>query len=476
MTDTDSFLGSLSAIVGDRNVISDASDMAAYLIDVRRTYQGNALCVVFPASTQEVSDVVKLCAANQVPITPMGGNTGLVGGAIARTEKPGIILSLRKMNRIRAMSTVDDTITVDAGCVLQDIQQAAIDADRFFPMSLSSEGSCQIGGNIATNAGGLTAVRYGVMRNLVLGLEVVLPSGEIMSNLLKLRKDNTGYDLRQLFIGSEGTLGIITGAVLKLFPPHRSVVTAMLAVDSVDNALALLGIMRDAFGERVTSFELTGSDYMDVILRNVEGTRLPFESKAAWYVLLEICDSAPNVDLATVLETSLADAFEKGLVADAVIAQSQAQTNLFWHLRHAVSDAIRYSGPNMSHDSSVPIDKQGEFSERTGKAIKERFPDCEVLFVAHLGDGNMHLVVLFKPDRFASRDEYMATAGELDLIIDEVVVDLQGSITAEHGIGLSYRTRLQRTTNPLELELMRGVKSVFDPQNIMNPGKILLPA
>lgn len=476
MTDNDTFLGALSDIVGEHNVVSDAGDMGAYLIDVRRTYTASALCVVFPGSTQEVSDVVKLCARHDVPITPMGGNTGLVGGAIARTDTPGIILNLRKMNRIRELSTIDDTITLDAGCVLQDIQKAAVDADRFFPLSLSSEGSCQIGGNIATNAGGLTAIRYGVMRNLVLGLEVVLPSGEIMSNLLKLRKDNTGYDLRQLFIGSEGTLGIITGAVLKIFPPHRSVVTSMLAVDSIDNALAVLGLMRDAFGERVTSFELTGSDYMDVILRNVEGTRLPFESKAAWYVLLEVCDSAPNVDLTSALETALGDALENGLLGDAVISQSQAQTNLFWHLRHAVSDAIRYAGPNMSHDSSVPIDKQGDFAEKTGRAIKERFPESEVLFVAHLGDGNMHLVVLFKPDRFPTRDDYMATAGELDLIIDEVVVELQGSITAEHGIGISYRYRLQRTTNPIELELMRGIKKVFDPQNIMNPGKILLPA
>lgn len=476
MKDQMSFLASLTAIVGEKGVITSASDMAAYLVDVRRTYEGSALCVVFPASTEEVSRVVKLCAQESVPITPMGGNTGLVGGATARTETPGIILNLSKMNRIRDLSTIDDTITVDAGCVLQDLQQAAADADRFFPLSLSAEGSCQVGGNIATNAGGLTAIRYGVTRNLVLGLEVVLPSGEILSNLSRLRKDNTGYDLRQLFIGSEGTLGIITGAVLKLFPPHRSVVTSMLAVDSVENALAVLAQMRDTFGERVTSFELTGSDYMEVVLRNVKGTRLPFEHKAPWYVLVEICDSAPDVDLSGVLEIELGRAMEKDLVSDAVISQNQTQTNLFWHLRHGVSEGIRYAGPNMSHDSSVPLDKQGQFAEKTSKAIKARFPESEVLFVAHLGDGNMHLVVLFKPDRFADRDEYMAAAGELDIIIDDVVMELQGSITAEHGIGLSYRYRLKRTTDPLELQLMRGIKNVFDPQNIMNPGKVLLEA
>lgn len=475
MTDFSEFLSSVTAIVGSRNVVTAQDDMAGYLIDVRRTYTGSALCVVFPTATAEVSQLVTLCARYDVPITPMGGNTGLVGGAIAATPTPGVIINLKKMNRIRELSLVDDTITVDAGCVLQDIQTAASEANRLFPLSLSAEGSCQIGGNIATNAGGLTAIRYGITRQLVLGLEVVLPSGEILNSLLKLRKDNTGYDIRQLFIGSEGTLGIITGAVLKLYPAHQSVATAMLAVDSVDAALKVLSSMRSAFGERVTSFELTHADYMDCVLQNVQATRAPFTARPEWYLLVEICDSSPDVGLKEHLQTILEQVFEDGLISDAVIAQNQAQADMFWHLRHAVSEAIRHAGPNMSHDSSVPIDKQGVFSEQTRAGILARFPESQVLMVAHLGDGNMHIVVLFKPDRFADRDAYRQAAGEIDLIIDAVVVELRGSITAEHGIGLSYRQRLERTSDPIEIALMRGIKALFDPKGIMNPGKIFLP-
>ena len=471
-TQTAEFLDALAAIVGPSHVLSAPEDKAPYLIDVRRTYQGHALGVVLPGSTAEVSAVVALCAARGVPVTPMGGNTGLVGGAIGLDTPPGIVLGLRRMNRIREISLVDDTITVDAGCVLQAVQEAAAGADRLFPLSLSAEGSCQIGGNIATNAGGTAAVRYGVMRELVLGLEVVLPSGEVLDGLLKLRKDNTGYDLRDLFVGSEGTLGIVTGAVLKLFPAPKAVATAMLAVASVEDALGILGLMRGAFGERVTSFEITHADYMDVVLRNVAGTRAPFPQRAEWNLLAEVTDSNPNAELQGILESVLADAFEQGLLSDALIAQNKAQAEDFWHLRHAVSDAIRYAGPNMSHDSSVPLDKQGIFAERARRDISARFPDGEVLCVAHLGDGNMHIVVLFSPGRFPTPADYKAASAEIDAIIDAIVVDLSGSITAEHGIGLSYVDRLAKTSDPAEIRLMRGIKAVFDPANIMNPGKL----
>ncbi|NMM43101.1 FAD-binding oxidoreductase [Rhodospirillaceae bacterium KN72] len=468
------FIASLTAIVGARNVVSTPEDMAQFMTDVRRTYQGHARCVVLPGSTQEVSDVVKLCDRHQIPITPIGGNTGLVGGAIGLESPLGILLSLKRMNRVREISLVDDTITVDAGCVLQDVQQVAADADRLFPMSLSAEGSCQIGGNIATNSGGVQAIRYGVMRELVLGLEVVLPTGEILDGLLKLRKDNTGYDIRDLFIGSEGTLGIVTAAVLKLYPAPKSVVTAMLAVQSVDDALAVLTLMRGAFGERVTSFECTHADYMDVVLENVHNTRAPFETRAEWYLLVEVMDSNPDADLADIMETTLEKAFEQEKLTDAVIAQNQAQADAFWHLRHGVSEAIRHAGPNMSHDSSVPLDRQGVFAERARQDIGARFPECKVLCVAHLGDGNMHIVVLFKPGRFETPADYKAASAEIDEIIDAIVVDLAGSITAEHGIGLSYRGRLAKTSDPVEIRLMKGIKSVFDPKNIMNPGKLFL--
>lgn len=472
MKDIVSFIASLTAIVGAHHVRQSAEDMAASLIDVRRSYIGEALCVVLPGSTEEVAAVVKCCAAWQVPIIPLGGNTGLVGGAAAQTAVPGVLLGLGRMNRVRSISPIDNTITVDAGCVLADIQQIAASVDRLFPLSLSAEGSCQIGGNIATNAGGTAALRYGVMRELVLGLEVVLANGEILNGLLRLRKDNTGYDLRHLFIGSEGTLGIITGAVLKLFPAHKSTATAMLAVDDVDKALGVLALMRSAFGERVTSFEIIGASYMEVVLRNVGGTRAPFDHRPSWNLLVEICDSHPEAQLMGPFEQALQQAFEAELISDAVVAQNQSQAQALWHLRHAVSEAIRYAGPNMSHDSSVPLDRQNAFAVKTDASIRARFPDSEVLMVGHMGDGNMHVVVLFKPDRFASKDEYKAASHEIDLLIDDVVVELEGSITAEHGIGLSYRERLLRTANPAEIALMRGIKSSFDPHGLMNPGKI----
>jgi FAD/FMN-containing dehydrogenase len=469
---TDQFIAALADIVGQPYVAVTPQDMSSYLIDVRRRYKGEAMCVVSPASTAEVASIVKLCAAEQVPITPVGGNTGLVGGACARTEVPGILLSLKRMNRIRQLSTVDDTIMVDAGCVLADVQQAAAAADRLFPLSLSAEGSCQIGGNISTNAGGVCAVRYGTMRQLVLGLEVVLPSGQIIDGMLRLRKDNTGYDLKQMFIGAEGTLGIVTGAVLKLFPaPHKSA-TAMLAVASVDDALKIFERMRQRFSERVSSFEIISKRYVDLVCKNVEGVKPPFAEPPEWQLLVELTDSDEQADLLTPFEETLGHVLEAGWASDAIIAQSEAQAGALWHLRHGVSDAIRYAGPNMSHDSSVPLDKQPEFATLVDAALSKAFPDGNVLMVGHLGDGNMHVVVLFPPSYFADDDAFMATSDVIDTIIDDVVVQLEGSISAEHGIGLSYKKRLARTTNADEIAVMSQLRQVLDPLNIMNPGKL----
>ena len=480
MPDTAEFLAALAAIVGRKHVLTDPDRIAGYLIDVRRAYHGEALCIVEPAATGEVSAVVKACAARGIPITPIGGNTGLVGGAAVRgttaadgTAVPGIGLSLRRMNRIREISALDATITVEAGCVLRTIQEAAAEAGLLFPLSLSAEGSCQIGGNIATNAGGTAALRYGVTRQLVLGLEVVLPSGKVLDGLARLRKDNTGYDLKQLFIGSEGTLGIITAAVMRLAPAPRATATAMVAVETVPDALEILRRMHATFGERVTSAEITEADYMDLVVEQMKGTRHPFGHRPTWSLLLEVCDSREGVDLRAPLEETLAGVIGDGFAFDALIAQNEAQAEAFWFLRHGVSDAIRHAGPNMSHDSSVPLERQGDYVRLTRERISRRFPEARTLYVGHLGDGNMHLVVLFAPDRFADRAAYLEVSAELDLIIDDVVVELGGSITAEHGIGLSYRNRLARTTDPEEIALMRGIKAVFDPHNIMNPGKVL---
>ncbi len=480
MNDTSAFLALLANIVGDRHVLTAADRMAGYLIDVRRSYEGQALCIVEPADTAEVSAVVALCSDQDIAITPIGGNTGLVGGGAVRgktdkagNERPGIGLSLRRRDRIRGISALDGTVTVEAGCVLQKIQEAAAAADLYFPLSLSAEGSCQIGGNIATNAGGTAAVRFGVTRQLVLGLEVVLPSGKILNGLKRLRKDNAGYDLKHLFIGSEGTLGIITAAVMRVVPAPKAKATAMVAVDSVANGLEVLRRMHTAFGERVTSAEITEVDYMNLVLRQLPAARAAFDVTPAWSLLLEVTDSREAADLQTPLEETLSDVLEAGFASDVLIAQNEAQAESFWYLRHGVSEAIRHAGPNMSHDSSVPLERQGEYVTLTRERIVARFPEARPLYVGHLGDGNMHLVVMFAPDRFADRSAYLAVSAELDGIIDGVVDELDGSITAEHGIGLSYRKRLARSKDASELDLMRGIKSVFDPQNIMNPGKLV---
>ena len=476
MLDTSHLLTDLSAIVGEAHVLTDPALIGSFLIDVRRNYEGQALCIVEPGSTQEVSAIVTLCAAHGVPITPIGGNTGLCGGAAVRGMggAPGLGLSLRRMNRILDISPLDETITVEAGCILQSIQDAAAAQDMLFPLSLSSEGSCQIGGNIATNAGGSSAIRYGVTRQLVLGLEVVLPSGEITGGLTRLRKDNAGYDLRHLFIGSEGTLGIITGAVLSLVPAPKSRETALVAARSVDDALHILRRMKAAFGERLTSAEITEADYMSLVLEQMSEARLPFDAVPPWSLLLEVCDSAEGAEMMPLLEATLMAVLEDELAQDVLIAQNEAQAENFWYLRHAVSDAIRHAGPNMSHDSSVPLLAQQAYVDLTRARITARIPDARPLYVGHMGDGNMHLVVMFAKDRFADRVAYDAMSAELDEIIDGVVMELEGSITAEHGIGLSYRGRLAKAMAPASLNLMKGLKKLFDPQNIMNPGKLFL--
>ncbi|MCL4068012.1 FAD-binding oxidoreductase [Pseudomonas sp. GX19020] len=481
MTQAPTLLSRLAEIVGDKHVLVEQDRIAGFLIDVRRSYEGKAICIVEPGSTEEVAAILRLCTELDQPVTPIGGNTGLVGGAAVRgrpgpdgQDTPGLGLSLRRMNRIRGISPLEGTITVEAGCVLQTIQEAAKAEGLYFPLSLSAEGSCQIGGNISTNAGGTAALRYGVTRQLVMGLEVVLPTGEILNGLAPLRKDNTGYDIRQLFIGAEGTLGIVTAAVMRVMPAPASVATAMVALASVEDALELLRRMHKCFGERVSSAEITEADYMRLVVERCPGARLPFDSLPDWSLLLEVSDSREGHNLTEPLEEVLARAFEDGLVSDAVIARNEAQAESFWYLRHGVSESIRHA-PNMSHDSSVPLEKQGEYARLTRARITARFPEARTLYVGHMGDGNMHLVVLFEPGTFADRAAYLAVSGELDLIIDDVVMELGGSITAEHGIGLSYRKRLARSTDPAELRLMRGIRAVFDPAGIMNPGKLFLP-
>ncbi|GGF43098.1 FAD-dependent oxidoreductase [Aliidongia dinghuensis] len=469
------FLGRIQAVVGERYVVTDASEIDHFATDHRGRYHGTALAIVRPGSTAEVSGVVKLCAEHGVAVTPQGGNTGLCGGATPLTNRPSILMRLDRLNRVREVSPIDDTITVEAGCVLADIQAAAAGVDRLFPLSLGAEGSCQIGGNISTNAGGIAVLRYGAMRSLVLGLEVVLADGSVFNGLRRLRKDNAGYDLKQLFIGAEGTLGIVTAAALKLSPAIKSRTVAMVQMASVEDALTLFERTRKTFGERISSFEIIGSSYMDFVLKYVANTSMPFEQKADWYVLIEAGEANTGADLAGAMEELLGPALEGGLVSDAIIAGSLAQEEALWRLRHGVTGEFKVAGKTMSHDTSVPVSCQPEFTQAVEKGVLEAYPDANVMMVGHIGDGNIHVVVLFPHERFADAAAFDAAADEIDAIIDDIAIGLGGSITAEHGVGTSYRKRMARTKDPFELALMRRVKAALDPDGLMNPEKIFLP-
>lgn len=469
------FLAELAGIVGERYVLTDPADTALFLTDHRGRYHGRALAVVRPASTGEVSQVVKACAAAGVVVVPQGGNTGLCGGATPLEPRPAIVIRLDRMNAIRAVSPAEETMVVDSGCILADIQQAAAKEGLIFPLSLGAEGSCQIGGNISTNAGGIAVLRYGNTRQLVLGLEVVLADGTVLDGLRRLRKDNAGYDLKQLFIGAEGTLGIVTAAALKLFPGIRSRSIAMMQLASVEDALVMFARARKVFGENISSFEIIGSSYMDFVLHYVPGTVMPFAQKAPWYLLLEAGDSQPDAPLGATMEALLAEAFEDGLISDATIAASLAQEEALWKLRHGVTGEFKLAGKTMSHDTSVPVAEQPFFVKRVEEGVLAAFPDANVMMVGHIGDGNIHVVVLFSHERFATAEEFETASDVVDVIIDDVAMELGGSITAEHGVGTTYRKRLARTKNPAELALMRQIKTLLDPKDMMNPGKLFLP-
>lgn len=468
------FLTELKLIVGERYVVTDAGDTELFLTDHRGRYHGAALAVVRPATTDEVSRVVEACARRGVVVVPQGGNTGLCGGATPLEPRPGIVLRLDRLNRIRAVSPTEETITVEAGCILADIQSAAAREGLLFPLSLGAEGSCQIGGNISTNAGGIAVLRYGNMRQLVLGLEVVLADGTVFDGLRRLRKDNAGYDLKQLFIGAEGTLGIVTAAALKLFPAIRSRSVALMQLSSVDDALAMFERARKVFGERISSFEIIGASYMDFVLRYVPGTTMPFAQTSPWYLLIEAGDSQPDAPLAAAMEGLLADAFEASLISDATIGASLAQEEAIWKLRHGVTGEFKLAGKTMSHDTSVPVAEQPAFVKRVEEGVLAAYPDANVMMVGHIGDGNIHVVVLFPHERFATSEAFEAASDAIDVIIDDIAMALGGSITAEHGVGTTYRKRLARTKNPGELALMRKIKRVLDPEGLMNPGKIFL--
>jgi FAD/FMN-containing dehydrogenase len=461
----------LKAAVAPAGYFDASSDTEPYCRSWRDDWHGRVPLVLRPASTAEVVEIVTICAETRTPIVPQGGNTGLTGASQPHADMSEVIVSTSRLNRIRAIDTFNDTVTVEAGVVLADIQALAAEQDRLFPLSLGAEGSCQIGGNLSTNAGGTQVVRYGTMRNLVLGLEVVLPDGRVWDGLRALRKDNTGYDLKHLFIGAEGTLGIITAAVLRLFPRPTSVETAWLGVDSPQAAVGLLDHMKTRLGDQVSAFELMRRSIIEFLLAGVPGHQDPLPEPHPWYVLVEVSGTGAPGALAEPFTEALGLAMEAGLVRDAVIAGSGAQAKRFWKMREDLAEAQKSAGGSIAHDVSVPVSRIGEFLARADATLEHAYPEIRHCAFGHVGDGNLHYNPV-RPLGWAVQ-RYRAERENINKIVHDIVVDLGGSISAEHGIGRVRLTENERYKSPVELDLMRTMKRALDPMNIMNPGKVV---
>lgn len=467
----DAFLQRAAAIVGASFVIAEPAEQEPYVIDWLHKYRGSARAIIRPGSTEEVAAVVRLCREARIAIVPQGGNTGMAGGATPDLAGEQIVLNLGRLNRIRDVDAIANTITAEAGCVLAAIQEAARGAGRYFPLSLGAEGSCTIGGNLATNAGGVAVLRYGNMRELTLGLEVVLPDGRIWDGLRSLRKDNTGYDLRDLFIGSEGTLGIVTGAVLKLFALPTARASAMVALHAPADALPLLSHMRERCGDRLTAFEFMTEACLDLVIRHIDGASLPFGKIPRAVALIELSDTGETREMLEKLEHTLGDAFEAGLVADAAIAQNEQQVKAFWRLREGISEAQLREGKTIKHDISIPIGRMMAFAEEANAAVEKAFPGIRFIVFGHLGDGNLHYNLMRAPSMTDA--EFVGLTPQVNRIVHDIVHAYRGSISAEHGIGQLRRDELAVYKSPIELGLMRDIKKLLDPAGILNPGKLL---
>lgn len=466
----DTALDEIAAIVGAANIVVDAFAMQPYLVEERGLYRGAARAVVRPGSVEEVSRLLAYCNARGVKIVPQGGNTGLVGGQVPSQAGDEIVVSLRRLNAIREIDATANTLTVDAGVTLQNAQEAADKVDRLFPLSLPSEGSCTIGGNLSTNAGGVAALAYGVARDLVMGIEVVLADGRVMSNLCKVKKNNTGYDLKNLFIGAEGTLGIITGAVLKLFPKPRSRATGFAGLASPEAALGLLDMALSHAGADVKSFELVPRIGVDFVLKHGADTRDPLAQEHAWYVLIELA-SQTDAALEATLENLLGEAIEKQFVEDAAIAASLDQRNDFWRLRELLSEVQKHEGGSIKHDVSVPISAVPAFLADVARDVPAAVSGARMVAFGHLGDGNIHCNV--SQPVGADKQAFLDRWHDVNEIVHGLVAKYHGSISAEHGIGIMKRDELPHVKDPVAMELMRTIKKTLDPNGILNPGKVL---
>jgi FAD/FMN-containing dehydrogenase len=460
-----------SAIVGEKNALTAPEDLAAYLVEQRDLYHGRTPLVLRPGSTEEVAAIMKLASETKTSVVPQGGNTGLVGGQQPDESGAAIILSLGRMNRIRNLDTVGNLVTLEAGVILKNLQEAAEKAGRLFPLSLGAEGSCQIGGNLGSNAGGTAVLAYGNMRELCLGLEVVLPTGEILNDLRYVKKDNTGYDLKDLFVGSEGTLGVITAAVLKIFPQPKGKGVAYAGLRNPEDVLRLFQLATEHAGPSLTGFELMPRVGVEFTVRHVDGVRDPLESPHDWYVLIDISSTRSEEDARTTLETILTEAFESDIIQDAAIGESVAQAQSFWKMREEMSWAQKPEGGSIKHDISVPVASIPAFIHEANAATLEMIPGARIVCFGHIGDGNLHYNV--SQPVGADKEAFLARWHELNHRIHTIVASYTGSISAEHGIGQLKREELAFFKQDVALDLMRRIKSAFDPAGIMNPGKVL---
>ncbi len=462
---TPELLNQFAAIVGEKHAIRDAASMAGYMTEWREIWVGKSPLVMRPGSTEEVSRILKLASETGTAIVPQSGNTGLAGGQIPFETGQELLLSLDRMTKILNVDAADGTMTVQAGATLKSVQDAADDAGRLFPLSLASEGSCRIGGNLSTNAGGLNVLAYGNARDLCLGLEVVLPDGRIWNGLRRLRKDNTGYDLKNMFIGAEGTLGVITAAVLKLFPKPRTNETAFIAVTSPQAAVDLLSLAKEMSGNRVVAFELLPRIAMDFTVKHM-GISNPLVEFSPWYALSELADP-----VAGSFEAILEEAMRRGLVTDATVAQSEGQRQALWAIRELMPESQKFEGGSIKHDVSVPVSRIPQFIIEATKAVENFMPQARVMSFGHMGDGNLHFNV--SQPLGMDKKKYLDLWNEMNAVVFGVVLKFDGSISAEHGIGRLKKHHMPEIKSPVELQMMRDLKKLFDPTNIMNPGKVL---
>ncbi len=468
MSDPSALLEKLASIVGPTHVLTAPDQLEGALVEPRGLYRGATRGLVRPANTAEVAAVVAACAEAGAPITPQGGNTGLVGGQIP--AGPEIVLSLKRMNRVREVDDLADSMIVEAGVTLAEAQGAAERADRLFPLSLASEGTCTIGGNLSSNAGGVAVLAYGNARELTTGVEVVLANGRVVNALSKLRKDNTGYDLKDLFIGAEGTLGIITAAALKLYARPRARETAFVGLQNPESALALFRSARQTFGASVVSFELMPRLALDFVLRHVAGARDPLSAPHDWYVLVELAAQVAD-SLAEPMTEWLGEAAENDVIEDAVLAASGEQRAAFWRLRESLSEVQKFEGGSIKHDVSVPIGAVPRFLAEASAAVERHTPGARVVAFGHMGDGNIHFNV--SQPIGADKQTFLGRWEDMNEVVHDIVAKYEGSFSAEHGIGVLKRKLLARKKDPAALDAMRAIKAALDPLGIMNPGKVL---